>query len=117
MRQRAAALLLSLTAACAVVGGACSASLVHTWGAFTYDAVGGCLHHAKPIDVVDGADPGSCPVVHCWVNPGGDTFVTDEACDAPLDVTESTTGSCVDALKAYKLKVFCAETDAGTGGS
>jgi hypothetical protein len=109
--------LLSLTAACAVLGGACSASLVHTWGAFTYDAADDCLHHAQLVDVIDGPDPGTCSAVHCWVNPAGEAFVTDKACDAPVDVTESTTGFCEGALKAYKKLDFCSEVDAGADGA
>ena len=118
MRLRVAAALLALPLASAVlVGGACSASLVHTWGAFPYDAEHDCFGDALILDVLDGPDPGSCPVVHCWVNPTGEIFVTDKACDAPIDLTESTSGTCSAALKTFKLPGKCAVLDGGAGDS
>ena len=120
MRLRVAAALLALPVASAVVilvGGACNATVVHTWGAYPYDADTGCFGEAEIVDVVDGPDPGSCPVVHCWVNPAGDIFVTDKACDSPLDLTESTSGVCAVALKTFRNPGMCAVLDAGAGDS
>ena len=118
MRLRVAALLLALPVASAVVlVGACSSSLVHTWGAFPYNPKFDCFDDAKILDLIDGADPGTCPVVHCWVNPAGDIFITDNACDAPLDLTESKTGVCETALKSFKLRLKCADVDGGTDAS
>ena len=118
MRLRVAAALLALPVASAVVTvGACSSSLVHTWGAFVFDPAGECLHHAQLIDVIEGPDPGSCAAVHCWVNSKHETLITDRACDAPLDVSKGSADACAKALKAYADMVFCVETDAGAGGS
>jgi hypothetical protein len=109
-----AASLVVLTGA--VVGGACDAGLVHTFGAFPYNTSQNCLEAATPLDVIDGPDPGSCPVVHCWVNPVGEVFVSDMACDAPLDFKESASGPCELALEAYKKRVMCGDAGASGGG-
>ena len=118
MRPRVAAALLALPVASAVlIGGACDARLVHTWGAFPYDATTDCFGDAQILDVLDGPDPGSCPVVHCWVNPVGEIFITDNACDAPIDLTESTSGACAAALKTFKTPGMCAIVDGGASDS
>jgi hypothetical protein len=92
----------------------CDAGLVHTFRAFPYDATVGCLRSAVAVDVVDGPDPGGCAEVHCWVKPSGEIFVSDRACDAPIDFTKSASGPCKLALDAYKKRVFCANpVDAG----
>jgi hypothetical protein len=118
VRLRVAIALLVLPLASAVVfGGACKASLVHTWGAFRYDAEHDCFDDAEILDVIDGPDPGSCPVVHCWVNSASEIFVTDKACDAPLDLKESTAGDCASALNSFKTRVKCVDVDGGTDAS
>ncbi len=101
----------------AALGGACDNSLVHTFGAFPYNAKDHCLEVGQTLDVVDGPDPGSCSRVRCWVNPVGEAFVTDKACEAPIDLTESSTGLCKPALEAHKNKVMCANLDGGAGDS
>ena len=116
MRLRFAA-SLALIAAGAVLGGACNASLVHTFGAFPYDAKDDCLEIGQTLDVIEGPDPGACSKLRCWVNPAGEAFVTDKACDAPIDLAESTTGPCEPALEAYKNHVMCADLDGGAGDS
>jgi hypothetical protein len=115
VKLRAAAASLALLGA--VLGGACGDSHVHTFGAFPYDADHKCLDVGQTLDVIDGPDPGSCSKVRCWVNPAGEAFVTDKACDAPIDLTESSTGACEPALEAYKNHVMCADLDGGVGDS
>ena len=116
-----AAALVPMIAAGVVVGGACHSELVHVFGAFPYHVTGDCFDGAQQLDVIDGADPGSCPTVRCWVNHAGDAFVTDRACDAPIDLTESDSGACKLALEAFKTRVTCPVPadggDADAGGS
>lgn len=116
MRLRAAVASLALVAAVAL-GGGCDNGLVHTFGAFPYNVTLGCLESATAVDVIDGPDPGSCAEVRCWVNPGGAVFVTDQACDAPLDYTESASGPCKSALEAYKKHVMCGDAGSSAGGA
>ena len=101
----------------AFLGGACDDGLVHTFIAFPYNVAQNCLESVGVVDVVDGADPGVCSGARCWVAPSGDIFVSDQACDAPLDYTESTVGPCKQALEVYKKRTRCADlrgdTDAG----
>ena len=69
--------------------------------------------------MLDGPDPGACPGARCWVTPNGTIYVTDQACDAPIDFIESTTGPCKSALQAYKKRTMCgagASSGAGSGG-
>ena len=98
------------------IGVGCDAGVVHAFNAFPYNAKVGCLESETAVDVLDGPDPGSCAEVHCWVNPSGEIFVSDHACGAPLDFTESASGPCKLALDAHKKRVFCAEGGAGGGG-
>ena len=111
LRVPAASLALAVGA-----GFGCDAGVVHVFGAFPYDATLGCLRSAEAVDVIDGPDPGGCAEVHCWVKPSGEIFVSDQACDAPLDFTESASGPCKLALDAYKKRIMCADTGTGGGG-
>ena len=111
MKLRVPAALLALITGAVV---SCDDGLVHTFFALPYNATLGCLRSAAAVDVIDGPDPGSCAEVHCWVKPGGEIFVSDRACDAPLDFTKSASGLCKLALDAYKKRVMCANpVDAG----
>jgi hypothetical protein len=114
-RRVVAAAVALLTGA--VFGGACDAGVIHTFGAFPYNAARNCLENAGVVDVIDGPDPGACPGARCWVAPSGNVFVSDQACDAPLDYAQSTSGPCELALDAYKARTMCANlggvTDAG----
>lgn len=110
LRVPAASLALAIGA-----GVSCDAGVVHTFFALPYDVTLGCLRPSEAQDVIDGPDPGKCAEVHCWVNPSGEILVSDQACDAPLDLVERTTGPCKLALDAHKKRVMCAAT--GTGGS
>ncbi|MFS8067434.1 MAG: hypothetical protein ACMG6S_13820 [Byssovorax sp.] len=111
MKLRVPAALLALITGAVV---SCDDGLVHTFFALPYDVTLGCLGSSRAIDVIDGPDPGSCAEVHCWVKPTGEIFVSDRACDAPLDFTESASGPCKLAIDAYKKRVICAEpVDAG----
>lgn len=108
-------LLVPAASLAMIAGSGCDAGVVHAFGAFPYDATLGCLRSAEAVDVIDGPDPGSCAEVHCWVKPSGEIFVSDAACDAPLDFTESASGPCKLALEAYKKGVMCADDGAGGG--
>jgi hypothetical protein len=117
VRLRAAVASLALVAAVAVaLGGGCDGGLVHTFGAFPFNVAQGCLEGATAVDVIEGPDPGACNEVHCWVKPSGDILVTDQACDAPTDYTESASGPCKQALDAYKKRVMCSDAGSGAGG-
>jgi hypothetical protein len=113
LRLLAAALALAVASAFA---GGCDGGLVHSFIAYPYNATVGCLEAAAAVDVIDGPDPGSCPGVSCWVKPSGEIFVSDKACDAPLDFTKNASGPCALALEAYKNRVMCddAATDGGS---
>jgi hypothetical protein len=115
VRLRAAAASLSLLIAVSV--GACGSGHVHVFGAFPYDALRDCLDVGQTLDVIDGPDPGSCSVLRCWLDPAGAAFVTDKSCDAPLNLTESTTGACIPALVAYKNHLMCPDLDGGADAS
>lgn len=115
MRLHAAAASLSLLIAASA--GACGNSHVHVFGAFPYNADRQCLEVGQTLDVIDGPDPGSCSALRCWLDPAGAAFVSDKSCDAPLNLTESTTGACVPALEAYKNHVMCAVLDGGADAS
>ncbi|MFO0759979.1 MAG: hypothetical protein U0359_26070 [Byssovorax sp.] len=96
--------LIGLGLACLLGLGACEDRQVHVFSAFRYDADHDCLEAAAVVDVIDGPDPGTCPAVHCWENPLGDAFVTDQACDAPLDFHDHSgdaDGPCAKALAAF----------------
>ncbi len=54
--------------------------------------------------------------MHCWVKSSGEIFVSDKACDAPLDFTKNASGPCKQALEAYKNRVMCDDA-AQDGGS
>ncbi len=111
MKLRVSAALLALITGAVV---SCDDGLVHTFFALPYDVTLGCLGSSAAVDVIDGPDPGSCAEVHCWVKPTGEIFVSDRACDAPLDFTESASGPCKLAIDAYKKRVMCANpVDAG----
>ena len=116
LRFLAAALAVVTAAVASAFAGGCDGGLVHSFVAYTYNATRGCLESAATVDVLDGPDPGSCPEVHCWVNPSGEVFVSDKACDAPLDFTKNASGPCKQALEAYKKRVMCddAPVDGGS---
>ena len=102
----------------------CDAGLAHPFGAYPYDPDGDCLGASGVVDVLDGPAPPPCDVVRCFQAPSGSVFVTDQACDAPLDFhdrTEDPDGPCVKALGAYAAEGHgrCprASHDGGTGGS
>jgi hypothetical protein len=116
VKPRVAVALLSMIVASAA-SGACGSGQVHVFGAFPYDAANDCLEPAQTLDVIDGPDPGMCPVVRCWLDPTGAAFVTDEACDAPINLAESVSGNCAPALEAFKKRVMCPIGDAGADGS
>ena len=81
----------------------CSASGVHVFGAYHYDAGRDCLEALAAVDVIDGPDPGVCSATRCWLDATGEVFVTTTACDAPRDFVDHTTdpmSSCVAALVA-----------------
>jgi hypothetical protein len=112
-----AALVIALT----MVG--CDNGLSHLFGAYTYDPEGDCLGASGIIDVLEGPETKPCDVVRCFVTPGGNVLVTDQACDAPPDFVEHTEdpeGPCVKALAAYASEGHgrCprAAEDAGAGG-
>lgn len=82
----------------------CEDRLFHAFDAYPYDPHGDCLGAPEAIDVLDGPDPGKCPDLRCWKGPDGTFYVTDAACDAPLDFEDRTSdaeGPCVGALAAY----------------
>ena len=105
-----------------LVTAACSGRVDHLFGGYGYDPANDCLYTSGAIDVIAGADPGLCPMLRCWVAPDGSTYVTDEACDAPIDYqdqTKSGSGPCVKALAAYARTghALCAvPPDGGAGG-
>ena len=103
------AVVLSLLALLALA--ACEDRLVHAFIASRYDPDADCLEPPAAVDVVAGADPGSCPVTRCWETPSGEVFVSTTACDAPPDFVDKTAdpaGSpCGDALNARALGAEC----------
>jgi hypothetical protein len=118
--RRWPAALLCLGVALGVVH--CQGRLAHVFGGYGYNATADCLYPTGAIDVIAGADPGTCPMLHCWLAPDGSIYVTDEACDAPpdyVDETQSTSGPCVKALAAYHGDGGpdqCADAGYGAGG-
>jgi hypothetical protein len=99
----------------------CEARVVHQFGGYAYDQGMACLFASGAIDVIDGADPGMCPMLRCWKAPDGSVYVTDEACDAPPDFqddTNDTSGPCVKALAIYASPDhgLCPMPDGGAGG-
>jgi hypothetical protein len=95
---------LSSAAFAALAAVSCQDRPVHLFGGYPYDPVGNCLDPAEVIDVVAGADGGTCPVVRCWEDSCGGIFVTDTSCDDPpgyTDLTDAASGPCVKALAAY----------------
>jgi hypothetical protein len=114
-------LLLPLLLGAALASAHCEGRLAHVFGGYSYDPVQDCLYTSGAIDVIAGADPGQCPMLHCWMAPSGDVYVTDEACDAPpdyVDETQATSGLCVKALAAYARPMhdLCANPPDGGGG-
>ena len=116
MKHRVAAAVALLIGA--VCGGACDSGLVHTFGAYPYNVARNCLENAGAVDVIDGPDPGACPGARCWVTSSGNVYVSDQACDAPIDYTQSTAGPCALALEAFKKRIMCKDlggaADAGS---
>jgi hypothetical protein len=106
-----------------VAAATCQDRLAHVFGGWAYDTAGDCLDAPGVVDVVDGPDPGKCPQLRCWLAPDGTAYVTDEACDAPIDFqdqTKATSGVCVKALAAYHRTghgLCPTPADAGAGGS
>ena len=90
---------------------ACEDRPVHAFIAARYDPDGACLEPPAAVDVVAGADPGSCPVTRCWETPSGEVFVSTTACDAPpdfVDKTDDVAGSpCGKALDALAGSADC----------
>ncbi len=102
--MKVAEVVRSLAAVCLLSGSGCDGGLVHAFGGYAYDPDADCLKASGVIDVISGPDPGLCKKVRCWVSRDGFAYVTDTACDAPLDFveeTEATSGVCVKALAAY----------------
>lgn len=91
---------------------ACENRPVHAFIAARYDPDAHCLEAPAAVDVVAGADQGSCPVTRCWETPSGEVFVSTTACDAPpdfLDKTADVAGSpCGEALDALAEGADCA---------
>lgn len=85
--------------------GACTDE-VHVFGAHRYDTEGDCLEGAAAVEVLEGADPGPCEQVRCWVSPEGEIYVTSTACDGPPGYEERSQPSegepCDLALAAYE---------------
>jgi hypothetical protein len=114
--SRVAPVLLALVLGLGLVG--CTTTHVHIFVAYHYDETADCLESPAGADVIDGPDPGTCAAVRCWVSPGDDVYVTDDACDAPLGYVEQTSdmsGVCVKALAAYARDghARCALADGG----
>jgi hypothetical protein len=105
MRPRFAALFSLLSLA------ACGDRTVHAFIASRYDPDRACLEAPAAVDVVAGADPGSCPVTRCWETPSGEVFVSTTACDAPPDFIDKTAGPagspCEKALDALAQNADC----------
>ncbi len=120
--RRLVALGVALPAAWALLGpGGCTSVVDHVFGGYAYDPANDCLQTSGAIDVIAGADPGMCPRLRCWQAPDGNVYVTDEACDAPVDYVDHTKdGSepCVKALAAYARPGhgLCAGSDGGAEG-
>jgi len=96
----------------------CTTTHVHIFVAYRYDAAADCLESRAGVDVIDGPDPGMCAAVRCWLSLGGDVYVTDTACDGPIDYKDQTSdmsGACVKALAAYARDGHgrCALADGG----
>ncbi len=115
MKARVVAAAVALLTG-AVFGGACDAGLVHPFAAFPYNVALNCLEDVGVVDVIDGPDPGVCSGARCWVTPGGNIFVSDQACDAPLDYMQSTSGPCKLALEAHKTRTMCADRGGADAG-
>ena len=83
----------------------CEASEVHVFGAYRYDPELDCFEDSAAVDVIEGPSLGTCERLRCWISPGGDVYVTTEACDAPPgyeDGTHDPTGTpCSLALVAF----------------
>lgn len=95
----------------------CQERRMHTFGAQRWDPARGCLEKGAVVDVVAGADPGTCASTRCWQASDGEVWVTTTACDAPPDYVDATTapaGSpCAQALLALAKGVVCPADDAG----
>jgi hypothetical protein len=102
---------------------ACQGRLDHTFGGYFYDSTQDCLDFPSVIDVVAGADPGTCPLLRCWLAPDGSIYVTNAACDAPPDYQDQTkdgSSPCVKALAAYArpgMGICPGQPDGSAGGS
>jgi hypothetical protein len=96
---------LSAGVALGVWVAACSPQRSHLFGAQHYDPDHDCLEKGAAVDVIEGPDPGTCDVLHCWVAPSEDVYVTTTACDAPpgyVDHTADPAGTpCARALAAH----------------
>jgi hypothetical protein len=100
----------------------CQARVAHVFGGYAYNEGQTCLYASGAIDVIAGADPGTCAMVLCWHAPDGSIYVTDQACDAPPDYqdqTNDTSSLCVKALAIYNSPGHgvCPTPDGGAGGS
>jgi hypothetical protein len=99
------------------LAGACTARLVHTFGAERWDEAKRCLEKGAAVDVVEGEDPGTCAATRCWVAPDGEVWVTTTACDAPPDYREGTAdpagSACADALAAKARGAACPADGSG----
>ncbi len=120
--MRRAIVVYGVVAGAAIAAAAvdCVGRLDHVFGGYTYEASLDCLEASGAIDVVAGADPGTCPMLHCWAAPGGTIYVTDEACDAPPDYVDHTHDgfpACVKALALYAMPQhkLCPMPDGGGG--
>lgn len=78
---------------------------MHVFGAHRYDQARDCLEAAAAVDVLEGEDPGACSEVRCWMSPEFEVYVTDTACEGPLDFRDGTGDpegtACARALAAY----------------
>lgn len=110
-RRAPLALLASVVAASGLSLGACEDRPVHAFVAARFDPEAACLEEPAAVDVVAGADPGTCAVTRCWEAPSGEVFVSSTACDAPPDYTDKTeapAGSpCSKALDALSSGADC----------
>jgi hypothetical protein len=104
VRRRGLLALGAAATAALAVAAACSDRIDHVFGGYAYNSAGNCLYTSGAVDVIAGPDPGTCPMVRCWVSPSGLVYVTDQACDAPPDYQDDTSadaGPCVNALADY----------------
>ena len=94
-----------LVVASALLVGACSPQRSHLFGAQRYDAEHDCLEKGAAVDVIEGADPGTCDALRCWVSPSDEVYVTTTACDAPPGYADHTGDAadspCAKALAAH----------------